>query len=109
MELTKNADKVLCVIYKIYLKRIKDGVGMEKASLFEYDFTKEDKAFTKMEESAIFMALSELGDAGYIRRYTDGGFLLNRSAVVKMENRFSDGMKEVLSYIESVFNVLPLP
>ena len=105
MQLTKNADKMLCLIYKIYLKRIKDGSDMEQASVFEYSFTEEDKAFDKMGASAVRSAIAELGDAGYIRRYTDGGFRLNQSAVVKMENRFKDGLKDLMDFIGS----LPIP
>lgn len=105
MELTKNADKVLCLIYKAYLKRIKDGSGIDQAALFEYDFSKKDKAFAKMDESSVRSAIVELGEAGYIRQYTDGGFLLNRSAVAKMENRFKNGFKELMEFIGNI----PIP
>jgi hypothetical protein len=105
MELTKNADKVLCLIYKIYLKRMKDGAEMTEASDFDFNFSNEDKALTKMDDSAVWSAIAELGEAGYIRRYTDGGFRLNQSAVAKMENRFKDGMKELMDFIGS----LPIP
>lgn len=102
--LTKNADKVLCIIYKSYLSRQKSGASYDDAVYFEYDFYSTDKHLSKIEESAFNAALGELSNAGYIRRYIDGGFTLMPTAIADMENRFKNGLKEVL---ETVSGFIP--
>lgn len=99
MELTKSADKVLCIVYKAYLSRLKSGVQYADAVIFEYDFYDTDQHASAMDESAYDAALQQLGDAGYIRMYVDGGFMLLPAAIAHMENRFKKGLKEVLETI----------
>lgn len=99
MELTKSADKVLCIVYKAYLSRLKFGAQYEDAVYFDCNFYDTDQHASAIDESAFNAALQQLGDAGYIRRYIDGGFMLLPAAIAHMENRFKKGLKEVLETI----------
>lgn len=104
MELTKIADKALCIVYKAYLSRLKSGVQYADAVYFEYDFHDTDRYASAIDESAFDAALQQLCDAGYVRRYIDGGFTLLPAAISHMENRFKKGLKEVL---ETVTGFIP--
>lgn len=46
-ELTKDADKMICIVYKMYLEKIKSGMSKVASNAFEEDFYKSDKLLSK--------------------------------------------------------------
>ena len=84
MELTKDADKVLCVIYKEYLEKRKSGVDKSSAKCFVFDFP--DSKQVKMKHVDISETVCELSRLDMVTLYIDGGYKLTDAAIVYMEN-----------------------
>lgn len=99
MELTKDADKLCCSAYKSYLSQRKDGVSKANAKHFPFDFYKEIPVLSSWSDDDIDETLNELKRAGFIKKYIDGGFLLQDSFIIYMENRFKNGLIEVTDFI----------
>ncbi len=98
-ELTNDADKLICYIYKIYLQRRKDGISKDKAAQFELSFYKSDAKLSEWLIDDIKSTLVELSHSGYIKLYLRCDFILLTDAIIFMEKRFQNGLKEVLSFI----------
>lgn len=107
VRLTKDADKQICLIYKEYLFRIKDGATKRQAKDFS-DQTKWPESFLDEFSKADFSeTMMELKNAGLIKRYIYGGFMLEDNAVIYMENRFPNGASQVLDWIAKIKNLIP--
>lgn len=104
-ELTKDADKVICCVYKEYLERRKSGMSKSQAKEFDGNFYRNVKALSKWNSSDVSDTLQELHNKQYIKKNIIGDFSLLDDAVVYMENRFKNGLSEVMDFISS----LPLP
>lgn len=104
-ELTKDADKVICCIYKEYLEKRKSGISKSEAKKFDGNFYREVKALSKWDSVDVSDTLQELHNKEYIKKNILGNFSLLDSAVVYMENRFKNGLNEVMDFISD----LPLP
>lgn len=104
VQLTKDADKTLCEIYAAYLNRRSTGDPKRVAKDFpdEDQFPDPDWTTPDGQES-----LEELKRAGMIRRYIYGGFCLEDSAIIYMENRFQKGASEVLDWLEKIKSAVP--
>lgn len=99
MELTRDAEKMICIIYKEYLTRRKNGVPKNQAKQFN-DFETWSKDLFPNELTEDVKATScEMCKAFGIRMYMNCGFILNDAAIIYMENRFKNGISEVLSFL----------
>lgn len=99
MELTKDADKLICCIYKEYLEKRKSGNSKVDSKNFSSDFYKNIKVISSWNSADISDTLRELKTAGFIKLYLHGSFVLNDNAIIYMENRFKAGITEVTKYI----------
>ena len=99
MNLAKNSKKVICVVYKMFLDSRKKGISIDSSKLFELDFYKEDKNLSNWAEGDITSCLEELEDNDYITTYGDMSFELHDNAIVEMENRFKNGVIDVVDFI----------
>ncbi len=95
--LTKDADKTLCLIYKEYLSRRKNGVS--KSDAIEFDFRKTINDLNIVNASDFSDELLELKDNNFIKMYVTSDFELLPSAIIYMENRFKNGLIEVTDFI----------
>lgn len=102
MELTKDSDKLACIVYKTYLEKRKDGQSKANAKHFNFDFAAVTPQLSKWNPSDIEETLNELKRANLIKKYIDGGFALQDSFIVYMENRFKNGLSEVLDFINKL-------
>lgn len=98
-ELTKDAEKLICCIYKEYLEKHKSGIPKSKAKRFGINFYQDIKSLSKWSSEDISDTLQELHQNGYIKQDISGGFFLLDSAVVYMENRFKKGLEEITDFI----------
>lgn len=91
--LTKDAKGSLAIIYKAYEKRRKSGMKKSQAVYFD-GFSDDSAQITPrvMEDRA------ELQAAGFISCDIVGGILLKDAAIIYMENKTSDTIKEWLSF-----------
>lgn len=99
MQLTKDTDKIFCLIYEEYLNRRKAGASKSSAILFHHPEALQPDFLQGIHADDIYSALHELHRNGLIKEYTDGGFILLDPGIIYMENRFKNGLKEVLEYI----------
>ena len=110
IELTRDADKLICAIYAQFLRRRDNGSPKRKAGSFsnsaELVFLK--KVFTPYIKSDVDDALMELGRAKIIRLYLGGTFSLEDPGIIYMENRFKNGFKEIIDHLSSVFGIFNL-
>lgn len=101
--LTKDADKLLCCIYKIYLERLENKVDKDTAKLFELNFYTTEKRISSWSEENITDSLDELENQNMLETYSDYSFILTASGIVYLENRFSKKLAEVLDYLSKIF------
>lgn len=99
MSLTNDAEKMICHMYKAYLERRKDSMDKLNAKHFSFEEIKELKPFAKWSDRDIRDTVAEVSRAGYGNMYLDGGFSANDDFIVFMENRFKNGLSEVIDFI----------
>lgn len=99
MELTKDADKMICCIYKTYLQRRKDGTPKPSARQFEENYFSTDKILSSWHNDDLDDTLLEIARAGLIKIDICGNFDLTDKGIIYMENRFINGIKEVSDFI----------
>lgn len=101
--MTKDADKLLCCIYKIYLERRKSGMSKSDSKEFQDDFYKSDNHLSSWSDDDISDTLEELKKNNHVRLFIDGSFTLENNAIIYMENRFKNGLTEVLEILSKAF------
>ncbi len=99
MQLTKDADKLACSMYKSYLQKRKNGVSKINARDFRIEEIQSYSLFSDWSISDIKATVSELKNAGLGDMYYSGGFLANEQFVFYMENRFVNGLKELTDFL----------
>lgn len=107
INLTKDADKAICLIYKEYLSRRKSGSPKKVAK----DFSARDhwpESFSSEFGFCDFLeTLDELKSEGFIKRYMGGGFQLEDLGIVYMEERFPNGIAQVLDWLGKIKSAIP--
>ncbi|WP_124098331.1 hypothetical protein [Ruminococcus sp. Marseille-P6503] len=99
MYITKDSEKVICYIYKMYLERRNAGKSKADSRRFQNDFYTLDKNLSKWHNSDISDCLLELARNGYIKIYIGGDFDILDSTIIYMENRFKNGISDVIDLI----------
>ncbi len=99
MELTKDADKLICSMYKSYLEKRKSGMDKIRARHFEATEINSFKLCSKWSIPDIKATTAEISRSGFGDMYYDGGFLANDNFIIYMENRFKNGFMEVTDFI----------
>lgn len=102
-----DTDRMLCLIYNEFLNRRKIGISKREAICFSHPSVLQTEFLQGIHEDDIVDALTELANNGLIKLYYDCGFLLNDSAIVYMENRFSNKMDSFLETISKIRSLLP--
>lgn len=98
-QLTNDADKVICYIYKDFLQSRKSGMSKAEARHFPMDYHKNHKFLSKWHESDFSDTKLELGKIGLIKIYIGGSFELTDNGIIYMENRFKNGLIEITDFI----------
>lgn len=106
MELTKDADKMICCIYKSFLQSRKDGIGRNEARRLQEDYFRENTILSKWPDGDIEDTFLELGRNGYLKIHISGNFDLSDNAIIYMENRFKNGLSDVLNSSGILFFLL---
>lgn len=102
MTLTKDTDKLFCLIYEEFLNRRKLGFSKEKSKLFEHPAALQEQFLQGIHEDDIHAAVIELNRKSLIKKYNNNSFVLTDDGIIYMENRFKNGLKEVLAYISLI-------
>lgn len=98
-ELTRDADQMLCILYKEYLTRCKAGHSKWDSKDFSAQFFHESKPFCGEPFDDVLDTMVEIHLAGYVEMDLGGNCFLKDKAIIYMENRFKNGLTEVLSVI----------
>lgn len=106
INLTKDADKLICLIYKEYLRRRAAGSGKKEAANF-MDSDRTGEAFSDFPDCDLQETLNELKDAGLIKIFIYGDFELDTSGVIYMEQRFPNGVSQVLEWLAKIKSAIP--
>lgn len=107
VQLTKAGDKLICLIYKEYLSRRKDGEDKRKTKDFANPFAWPDSMLQNFPRDDISDTLPELKHAGLIDLYAHDGFQLKDEAIVYMEQRFPEGVASVLDWLAKIKDAIP--
>lgn len=109
--LTKDADALICVLYKKYCQDRKDGVSKVNAKLFDgseqifnellpkWTYDDVDETCRELDRSGL-VACFYADDVAQKVWFTDSG-------IVYMENRFKKGLSEVLEYLGKIKGLFP--
>ena len=108
IDLTKDADTLICLIYAEYLNRRKTGVDKRQAKNFANTDNFPVSFKRKFSEDDIKATLPELKRAGMIRLYINSGFVLEDSGIIYMEKRFPNGISQVLDWLSKIISVAQL-
>lgn len=102
MNFSKNVDKLICSIYYVYLDKIENGNSRDSSKLFDEDFYKSIDILSTTPYEDIFSDLETISKHGMISLFISGSFEINDKFIWYMENRFKNGLKEVLSFISFI-------
>ena len=107
ISLTKDADKLVCLIYKEFLTRRKRGDAKSRAKDFG-DPTKWPESFlSEFSADDIEDALAELNQVGIVKLYINNGFQLENGGLIYMEQRFPNGLAQVLDWLGRFKSAIP--
>ena len=110
IKLTKDSDALICALYKEYLQRRKDGTPKNDAKYFGGADYIQQNIVPKWSLGDTEETLWELHRAGLLvckpADNTVHFAILTDDGIVYMENRFKDGLSEVLGYIEKIKSIL---
>lgn len=102
IELTKDADKLVCSMYKSYLEKRKSGIDKVRAKNFEPDEIQSYKACSSWSIDDIKATVAEVSRSGLGTMYYSGGFYANDQFIIYMENRFKNGLNDVIDFISKL-------
>lgn len=102
MNLTKDADKLMCYIYYMYLDRVEFGNSKSASKHFDENFYQEVDQLSDWHYDDIVECLESLKKIGFIKLFITNSFYIEDSGIVYMENRFKNGLKEIISYVTAL-------
>lgn len=107
VELTKDADKLLGLIYYNYLVRIKDKQPKRQARYYADSDNWPNSFRENFCDEDIRDLLAELKRAGFVKIYLYGAFELEDAGIIFMEKRFPRGLEQVFTWLERLVTLIP--
>jgi hypothetical protein len=103
--LTKDADKLACVIYREYLARLEGGIDKRNAKHFKSGF---ERALLPDESPENFKeTLNELCRAfPGTNQYRYQSISIGDDFIIYMESRFPEGVKQVVETLSTIFGII---
>lgn len=103
MKLTKDADALICVLYREYLSRRKDDISKNEAKMFAGAAVIQSEFMPNLSLEDVEETCWELARAEYLDTLDADNTVetawLTDTAIIYMENRFKNGLKEVAEFI----------
>ena len=99
LKLTKEADKLLAVMYKEYLEKRKHGLSKSDSREFEAYYFDKIATFSSWPAGDLSDSMNELRENGLIKMYIDGSCSLNEIAIATAEDRLKDSVVAGGSYL----------
>ena len=88
VELSKDARKLLRILYDTYQARVKAGMTKPNARDFQFDKMMEIRNTLDWSQDDLLDIERELREAGFIKSYMHGACRLEVPAIIYMENRW---------------------
>lgn len=111
INLTKDADAMICVLYNAYQERRKNGEPKGEAKRFAGSPYIHKELMQKWSFEDVDETCRELSRAGLLAcLFADNityDATLSDAAIVYMENRFKDGVATFFEYLETIRALLP--
>ena len=112
IQLTKDADALICLLYKQYCQKLKDGVPKTQAKMFGSSEDIHKTIAPKWTFEDVDETCRELSRAGLLEcRYADNIVWfaqLSDTGIIYMKNRFKNNLDNVLDYLNKIRNILPI-
>jgi len=106
LELTKDSDKLICLIYRIYLEERKAGNSKTKAKMLGSSQNIHRSIVPSWTYEDVDETCKELSRVGLLNcSYADNVVsfcYLSDSAIIYMENRFANGLRDLLGYLSKI-------
>jgi len=102
-DLSKDADALVCVLYKAYAEQV--GEGKEQSDVAHSLDRVKQESFTYWDESRFGASHSELERMNLIKSNDTAGVQLTDDAVEYMKQRFGTDPKEVANYLKRIRSV----
>lgn len=102
--MTKDTEKLLCLLYKMYLERINSGVSKYDAIYFANYSSLSNEIHKTLDSEEYWFCINEFKKIGFTQNYTDGGIRLLFPAIAYMENRCG---KNILDVIDTISKFIP--
>lgn len=93
IELTKSGKAAVATLYREYIERIKRKESKQQARRFDTEIPAQAALLNSLKDD-----LPELQTAGFIKIYLYGSIDLQDKAIIFMENKTADTIKEWLSF-----------
>lgn len=110
-ELTKDADYMLCALYKSYLNRRENGINKSNAKTFGSSVDIHDTLMKEWNLEDVEETCKELSRAQYIScsPYNNLSCIITLSdkAIIYMENRFERKVSKIVDYMSKIKSVIP--
>ena len=100
-DLTRDAYRLLCLIYDLYQSKVKSGMSKSQAKKFETNFYSSEKRLSKWHEDDINSALNELTNKHYLKTNILDEHTLTDQSIIKMENKFKNNASEILDILSN--------
>lgn len=111
IQLTKESDYLICILYKTYLQSRKSGNSKYKARFFGSSHDIHNKLLSKWMVEDVDETCRELARAGVVEcLYADDiayEVVLNDAGIIYMEERFKNNIKSVLDYLAKIKSLIP--
>ena len=107
IQMTKDAQKLMAASYKLYLERRSNGVDKIRAKVMSPKDLKPQN-FSDFSVADYRETVSEMCRALKCTQYRNGGFVLSDGAIIYMENRFKNGLKDVVDFLSSLSSLTNL-
>lgn len=106
IELSKDAQKLLGVLYETY--RIRREVGMSKTNSRDFQFDKimEIGGVIGWQRDDLLDTERELQKAGFITIFMRGACKLEDPAIVYMENHFKNSVTDAMSFVSEILDIV---
>ncbi len=105
IKLTKDSDRLICEIYKNYLDKIKKGVSKIDAKKLGGSDKIQKEIIPTWSLSDVDETCRELSRSGLLDCYYADNVVylayLSDTAIIYMENRFKNGLKDVINFLSN--------
>jgi hypothetical protein len=111
INLTKDADTLICLLYKQYCQNLKDGVPKAQAKMFGGSEDIQKTIAPKWTLEHVDETCRELSRSGLLECFYADDMVyqtwLTDTGIIYTENRFKDGLDNVLDYLGKIRNLIP--